>query len=109
VCLWGVRFESQDYHELLVRWFQFAAFVPVMRYHGQGGEIWLYGDEVRNVRIFSALALSLMTKMWLWQVTGLVNQTLCLRYRLVPYLYSLANSVASEGYTIQVLLPYFAT
>lgn len=73
------QYNSSDYHELLTRWFQLAAFVPITRYHGQGGELWQYGEKV----------------------TKTVNKTLTLRYRCMPYIYSLARQVAQEDYTMQ--------
>lgn len=72
------QYDSADYQELLVRWFQVAAFVPITRYHGQGGELWLYGENA----------------------TDLVNRTLTLRYRCLPYIYALAHRVEVEGYTM---------
>lgn len=61
--------ESEDFRELLVRWFQFGAFLPVMRMHGDrlpkqpqlgttGGceclsgapnEVWSFGEEVYRI------------------------------------------------------------
>ena len=56
--------ESEDYRELLVRWFQFATFWPVVRLHGNrhadffnsgifssGGpnEVWSFGDKAYEV------------------------------------------------------------
>ncbi|WP_285025440.1 TIM-barrel domain-containing protein [Plantibacter sp. ME-Dv--P-122b] len=65
----GGRVDDPAFHELLVRWFQFGAFSPVLRMHGDrspsvpvtaadgterlasGGpnELWAYGDEVYAV------------------------------------------------------------
>jgi alpha-D-xyloside xylohydrolase len=73
------QYSSPDYKELLVRWFHFAIFVPITRYHGQGGELWLYGDAV----------------------TDIVTETLFLRYRLLPTVYSLAHYVSRDSYTMQ--------
>ena len=57
--------ESKDYRELLIRWFQFGTFMPVMRLHGirnpyrniEGqvvgsgapNEIWSYGEEAYRI------------------------------------------------------------
>merc|ERR1711918_66669 len=73
------QYTSSDYRELLIRWFQLAAFVPITRYHGQGGELWLYGEEV----------------------TRSVTQTLRFRYRMLPYIYSLVRGVEQRGGTLQ--------
>ncbi len=67
--------------ELFTRWFQFGAFCPTFRIHGQAPKE-LYGSQ--------------------WSTTGKANMLLVdqLRYRLMPYIYSLAWKVTSQGYTI---------
>ena len=65
----GGHIEDPDFHELLVRWFQYGTFCPVMRLHGNrlpftpgtdligGGccgtgapnEVWSFGEEVYNL------------------------------------------------------------
>ncbi|HUV38080.1 MAG TPA: TIM-barrel domain-containing protein, partial [Planctomycetota bacterium] len=59
-----------DYPELYVRWFQFGVFCPTFRAHGTrpANEVWSYGEEAERVLV----------------------KYLELRYRLLPYLYSLA-------------------
>jgi alpha-D-xyloside xylohydrolase len=68
------------YQELYARWFEYGAFCPVFRTHGHRdhNELWTYD------RVFPALL-----------------ETDRLRYRLLPYVYSLAWKVTSEDYTIQ--------
>jgi len=75
------QYTSEDYHSLLIRWFQFGVFTPIYRVHGGGSntEIWNYGPQVERV----------------------VNATHNLRYRLLPYTYSGFARVYSEGYTMQ--------
>ena len=67
--------------ELFTRWFQFGAFSPTFRIHGQAPKE-LYGPQ--------------------WSAPGKANLLLVdqLRYRLMPYIYSLAWKVTSQGYTI---------
>jgi alpha-D-xyloside xylohydrolase len=67
------------YQELYARMFQFGAFCPVFRSHGSETprEIWEFGD-------FSESMVG-------------INH---LRYRLMPYIYSLAWKVTNDGYTI---------
>jgi alpha-D-xyloside xylohydrolase len=67
--------------ELFTRWFQFGAFNPMFRIHGQAPKE-LYGSQ--------------------WSSTGKANMLAIdnLRYRLMPYIYSLAWKVTSAGYTI---------
>ena len=68
------------YQELYARWFEYGAFCPVFRTHGHrdANELWNYD------KVFPALLA--------------VDR---LRYRLLPYVYSLAWKVTSEDYTIQ--------
>lgn len=67
--------------ELFTRWFQFGAFCPTFRIHGQAPKE-LYGSQ--------------------WSAQGKANMLTVdqLRYRLMPYIYSLAWKVTSQGYTI---------
>ena len=68
------------YQELYARWFEYGAFCPVFRTHGHRdhNEMWVY-DQV-----FPTLLA--------------VDR---LRYRLLPYVYSMAWRVTSDDYTIQ--------
>jgi alpha-glucosidase (family GH31 glycosyl hydrolase) len=64
-------FTGRGTDELFTRWLQFGAFNPVMRAHGyenQGTEPWAHGDEVESI----------------------VADFIDLRYRLLPYIYTLA-------------------
>ena len=74
--------DDPAYRELYVRWFEFGAFCPVFRTHGtrttNQNEVWSYGPDAEKI-------LAAYDK---------------LRYRLMPYLYSLAWKTTSEGYTI---------
>jgi alpha-D-xyloside xylohydrolase len=67
--------------ELFTRWFQFGAFCPTFRIHGQAPKE-LYGSQ--------------------WSASGKANMLAVdnLRYRLMPYIYSLAGMVTRQGYTI---------
>jgi len=69
------------YRELYVRWFEYGAFCPIFRAHGTRttnmNEIWSYGADAQQI------------------LTSFDR----LRYRLMPYIYSLAWKVTSEGYT----------
>ena len=73
--------------ELFTRWFQFGTFSPIFRIHGKG-ERALFSDN--------------------WDATTksiLLNYD-NLRYRLLPYIYSLAWKVTNEGYTIMRSLAF---
>ncbi|HEY3625416.1 MAG TPA: TIM-barrel domain-containing protein [Terracidiphilus sp.] len=68
------------YQELYARWFEYGAFCPIFRTHGHRdhNEFWTY-DKVEPI-------LLAYDK---------------LRYRLMPYIYSLAWRVHQDDYTIQ--------
>ena len=68
------------YQELYARWFEYGAFCPVFRTHGHRdhNELWTFD------RVYPALLA--------------INR---LRYRLLPYVYSLAWKVTNEDYTVQ--------
>ncbi|MCF7567194.1 glycoside hydrolase family 31 protein [Sabulilitoribacter arenilitoris] len=81
------------YQEVFVRWFQYGTFTPFFRAHGRRypmetrsghNELWSYGSDNQKI------------------LTNYVN----LRYRLLPYLYTLSYKVYSEGYTIMRALPF---
>ncbi|HVV71498.1 MAG TPA: TIM-barrel domain-containing protein, partial [Verrucomicrobiae bacterium] len=70
------------YQELFSRWFQFSAFCPMFRVHGSyglkpGKEIWRFDDNTQ----------------------ALMRKYLDLRYRLLPYLYSVAWDITHNGQT----------
>ncbi|MCU7495522.1 MAG: DUF5110 domain-containing protein [Ignavibacteria bacterium] len=75
--------DDPGYRELYVRWFQFGAFNPIFRSHGTDvpREPWTFGKEGD------------------WAYEAIVKYDR-LRYRLLPYIYSLAYQVEHNGYTI---------
>ena len=79
------QYTNEAYHELLVRWFQYAAFCPIFRVHGwiSNAEIWNYGPRVLDI----------------------ATQYDELRYHLLPYIYSSAWGVTSKGETLMRALP----
>lgn len=96
---YGGDIESDYFRELIVRWFQYGVFCPVMRLHGSrdghdrsrdikeptGGdnEIWSFGEN--NLPILSEL--------------------IALRYRLLPYIKAQMDIASKEG--IPVMRPMF--
>lgn len=76
----GDQYENEDYIERLVRWVQAGTFLPLMRVHGymSNTEPWEYGPEAQR----------------------LITEQIRLRYRLLPYIYSEAAKVTSEGSTL---------
>ena len=79
------QYTNEAYHELLTRWFQYAAFCPIFRVHGwiSNAEIWNYGPKFLDI----------------------ATQYDELRYHLLPYIYSAAWGVTSKGETLMRALP----
>jgi alpha-D-xyloside xylohydrolase len=73
--------------ELFTRWFQFGVFSPVFRIHGKGER-------------------ALFSKNWDEPTRSILMNYDNLRYRLLPYIYSLAWKVTDEGYTIMRSLAF---
>jgi alpha-D-xyloside xylohydrolase len=75
---------SHEYQELYLRWFQFGTFNPVFRSHGHRphNEMWSYPEIEPALIQFDRL-----------------------RYRMMPYIYSLAWQVSNADYTIMRPLP----
>ena len=75
--------EMEEWRELNTRWTQFGAFVPLFRAHGQFPFREIYHIAPDNHPAYQSM---------LWY-----NK---LRYRLMPYIYSLAGMVYHNDYTI---------
>ena len=76
----NAQYTDKNFHELLLRWFQWGTFNPVFRMHGYMSETepWKYGAEMESN----------------------MRQMLNLRYRLLPYIYSEAWQITSNGSTL---------
>ena len=72
--------ESPAYQELFTRWIQYGAFCPMMRVHGENPnkEPWRFGAQTEKA------------------ITHYIN----LRYRLLPYIYSVAWMITKDHYTL---------
>jgi alpha-D-xyloside xylohydrolase len=72
--------DKPEFQDLYARWFEFGTFCPIFRTHGHRphNEIWTYDKVEPTLVRYDKL-----------------------RYRLMPYIYSLAWKVTSEDYTIQ--------
>jgi alpha-D-xyloside xylohydrolase len=85
---WPYVRDTRDpaYQELYVRWFQYGVFCPILRTHGHRAnntnELFSYGLQTPTLISYDKL-----------------------RYRLLPYVYSLAWRVTNEDYTMQRGLP----
>ncbi len=75
---------SAAYQELYLRWYQFGTFCPVFRTHGHRphNELWSYPLVEPALLTFDKL-----------------------RYRMMPYIYSLAWQVSTSDYTLMRPLP----
>jgi alpha-D-xyloside xylohydrolase len=73
--------DDAAYRELFVRWFEYGTFCPIFRLHGtrtnNQNELWSYGAQAQKI----------------------LTDYDRLRYRLMPYIYSLAWMTTSESYT----------
>ena len=76
--------KSPQYQEIFSRWFEFSAFCPMFRVHGaygattnSGKEIWRFEEKTQDI----------------------MRNYLDLRYRLMPYIYSVAWDVTTNGST----------
>jgi alpha-D-xyloside xylohydrolase len=81
--------DDLGYRELYARWFQYGAFLPMFRAHGTDTprEIWRFGNPGETV--YDTLV-----------------KYLHLRYRLIPYIYSLAGQITHQDYTMLRMLPF---
>jgi alpha-D-xyloside xylohydrolase len=75
--------DAEEWAELNTRWFEFGTFAPLLRVHGQYPyrEMWEFGGDASPA----------------YRAQLKFDR---LRYRLLPYLYSLAGAVTQEGGTI---------
>ena len=73
------QYASPDYNELLTRWFQWSAFCPILRIHGY----------------------TTATEIWNWLPATQTNLIAFdqLRYRMLPYNYSVAWKITHDHYT----------
>ncbi len=79
---WGpTNWAALDNQELFIRWFEYGTFCPIYRIHGVDDK-------------------SLLSAFWDSTTRSILLDCDKLRYRLMPYIYSLAWMVTSENYTI---------
>jgi alpha-D-xyloside xylohydrolase len=75
--------DADEWREMNVRWFQYSTFCPLLRVHGQSPnrEMWFFGGETEPA----------------YQAELKFDR---LRYRLLPYIYSLAGAVTHDAGTM---------
>jgi alpha-D-xyloside xylohydrolase len=76
-----------DKQELFTRWFQFGVFCPIFRIHGKGER-------------------ALFSKNWSADTKATLLDYDKLRYRLLPYIYSMAGRVTHDNYTMMRALSF---
>jgi alpha-D-xyloside xylohydrolase len=76
-------YKNNMYKELFTRWYQYGAFCPIFRVHGTSTprEMWRFGEKGS----------------WAYDAQLKFDN---LRYRLMPYIYSLGWKVTHDNYTI---------
>ncbi len=79
---------ADEWQELQTRWHQFGTFVPLFRTHGQWPRRELWNIAPEGSKAYESI-------LWYMQ----------LRYRLMPYLYSLTGAVHYADYTLLRGLP----
>ena len=85
---WGVPdWSKPEFRELFTRWFQFGTFCPIMRIHGKGER-------------------AIFSKNWNEDTRAILLKYDKLRYRLLPYIYSLAAKTTLENYTMMRSLAF---
>ena len=76
----GNQYTDQAYIERMLRWIETSVYLPLMRVHGymSNTEPWNYGPEAQAI----------------------IADCLKERYRLLPYIYSIAANIAFDGSTL---------
>ena len=72
--------KNPNYQELYVRWLQYGLFCPVFRSHGADAPREIYQFGKKGEPVFNA-----------------IEESIHLRYRLLPYIYSTAWAVTHDG------------
>ncbi len=83
--LWNFerKLDDPEYHELYTRWMQFGAFCPMMRSHGADAPREIYRFGQKGEPVYDAL-----------------EKYIHLRYRLLPYIYSVSWEVSKYQSTL---------
>ena len=76
----GNQYSDQAYIDRMLRWIETSVYLPLMRVHGymSNTEPWNYGPEAQQI----------------------IADCLQERYRLLPYIYSIAANIAFDGSTL---------
>ena len=99
----GANIGDPEFHELLIRWFQYGCFCPVMRLHGYRWPLQpQYGTTGGAACVSGA-----PNEVWSYtdQVTGILSDYLRLRERMRPYVTQLMEQAHEKG--TPVMRPVF--
>jgi alpha-glucosidase (family GH31 glycosyl hydrolase) len=92
--------------ELYLRWFQFGAFCPLFRCHGRAWKLrlpwgWNTGDPgPTEIERYNGAAVPGASQLHDARVEVICRRYLELRYRMLPYLYSVVRECATTGMPI---------
>lgn len=75
--------DEKEWKELNTRWFQYGAFVPIFRAHGQYPPREPFNISAEGTPTYNSI---------LWYMN--------LRYRMLPYIYSIAGEIHFNDYTL---------
>ena len=92
---WGADTASDEYRELIVRWFQFGVFSPVMRVHGNRNR---HGEKKRDVKEPSGDP----NEIWSFGEENfpILRDLVLLRERLRPYIEKHMKIASEKGYPV---------
>ena len=92
---WGADTHSEYYRELIVRWFQFGVFSPVMRVHGNRNR---HGEKKRDVKEPTGDP----NEIWSFGERNypILKELVLLRERLRPYIEKHMEIAAKKGYPV---------
>ena len=92
---WGADTESEEFRELIVRWFQYGVFSPVMRLHGNRNR---HGEKKRDVKEPSGDP----NEIWSFGEDNfkILKELVLLRERLRPYIEKHMKIASEKGYPV---------
>ena len=92
---WGADIESDEFRELIVRWFQFGVFSPVMRLHGSRVR---HGEKKRDVKEPTGDP----NEIWSFgeRNYAILKDLIFLRERLRPYIETQMRIASEKGYPV---------
>ena len=106
----GGDIKDPDFHELLIRWFEWACFCPVMRLHGERPPFNVLDKPYHEVRGHQIKQMESGQDNEVWSfgddVYKILEQLLLLRARLKPYIKTLMQSAHENGTPVMRPLMY---